>query len=69
VKLTTNQLKEIVKEEIANIIAEKKLEYGVYPTEKEAKEHIAKAGDTTMKVKEIKNSKGEIVGYKVVEPE
>ena len=71
VKLTTKILKQIIKEEIANIIAEEMDGEVVetFPTKKKAEEYIAKEGDTTMQVKEIKNSKGEIVGYKVVEPE
>jgi len=67
-KLTTEILKQIIKEEIANIIAEEKREHGVYDTKEEAEEHKAAAGDTTMQVKKIKNKDGKTV-YKVVEPE
>ena len=52
-KLTVEKLREIIKEEMENFLAEEKLEHGVYHTKEEAEKHIAKAGDTTMKVKEI----------------
>lgn len=67
VKLTTTKLRQIIKEEMENFLAEEKLEYGVYRTKKEAEEHIAKAGDTTMQVKEIEED-GKTL-FKVVEPE
>ena len=67
VKLTTTKLRQIIKEEMENFLAEEKLEYGEYHTEDEAKKHIANAGDTTMKVKEIE--KGGKTIFKVVEPD
>ena len=52
VKLTTSQLKTIVKEELENFLAEKKDDYAVFDTEKEAKAYIAKQSDGSgMKVK------------------
>lgn len=66
-KLTVEKLREIIKEEMENFLAEEKREHAVFDTEKEAKEYIAKAGDTTMKVKEIKKD-GKTL-FKVVEPE
>ena len=51
-KLTTSQLKTIVKEELENFLAEKKDDYAVFDTEKEAKAYIAKQSDGSgMKVK------------------
>ena len=67
VKLTVEKLREIIKEEMENFLAEEKREHGVYDSRKEAEEHIAKAGDTTMKVKEIEKD-GKTL-FKVVEPE
>ena len=66
-KLTTTKLKQIIKEEMENFLAEEKLEYGEYDTKEKAEQHIAKAGDTTMTVKEIE--KGGKTVFKVVEPE
>ena len=45
VKVTPNQLKEIVKEELKNFLAEKKDDYAVFDSEKEAKAYIAKQSD------------------------
>ena len=52
-KVTPNQLKEIVKEELKNFLAEKKDDYAVFDSEKEAKKaHIAKQSDGSgMKIK------------------
>ena len=53
-KLTTSQLKEIVKEELKNFLAEKKDDYAVFNSEKEAKAYIAKQSDGSgMKIKKI----------------
>lgn len=65
VKLTAEKLREIIKEEMENFLAEEKLEYGVYRTEKEAEEHIRDARDTTMTIEKIK--KGNETLFKVVE--
>ena len=52
VKVTPNQLKEIVKEELKNFLAEKKDDYAVFDSEKEAKAYIAKQSDGSgMKIK------------------
>ena len=51
-KVTPNQLKEIVKEELKNFLAEKKDDYAVFDSEKEAKAYIAKQSDGSgMKIK------------------
>ena len=51
-KLTTSQLKTIVKEELENFLAEKKDDYAVFDSEKEAKAYIAKQSDGSgMKIK------------------
>lgn len=64
-KLTTTKLKQIIKEEMENFLAEEKREYGVYDTKEEAEKHIADAADTTMTIKKIK--KGKETLFKVVE--
>ena len=52
VKVTPNQLREIVKEELKNFLAEKKGDYAVFNSEKEAKAYIAKQSDGSgMKIK------------------
>ena len=52
VKVTPNQLREIVKEELKNFLAEKKDDYAVFDSEKEAKAYIAKQSDGSgMKIK------------------
>ena len=52
VKVTPNQLREIIKEELKNFLAEKKDDYAVFDTEKEAKAYIAKQSDGSgMKIK------------------
>ena len=52
VKVTPNQLREIIKEELENFLAEKKDDYAVFDTEKEAKAYIAKQSDGSgMKIK------------------
>ena len=43
--LTNNQLRTIVKEELKNFLAEKKDDYAVFDTEKEAKAYIASQSD------------------------
>ena len=51
-KLTTTKLREIIKEEMKNFLAEKKDDYAVFDTEKEAKAYIAKQSDGSgMKIK------------------
>ena len=51
-KVTPNQLREIVKEELKNFLAEKKGDYAVFNSEKEAKAYIAKQSDGSgMKIK------------------
>ena len=51
-KVTPNQLREIIKEELENFLAEKKDDYAVFDSEKEAKAYIAKQSDGSgMKIK------------------
>ena len=51
-KVTPNQLRDIIKEELENFLAEKKDDYAVFDTEKEAKAYIAKQSDGSgMKIK------------------
>ena len=45
VKLTVERLREIIKEEMKNFLAEKKDDYAVFDTEKEAKAYIANQSD------------------------
>ena len=52
-KVTPNQLREIIKEELENFLAEKKEEYVVddFDTEESAEAFIKKEGDASMKVR------------------
>ena len=60
-KLTTTKLREIIKEEMKNFLAEKKDDYAVFDTEKEAKAYIAKQSDGSgMKIKK-KDDKFKVV--------
>ena len=50
--LTNKQLRTIIKEELKNFLAEKKDDYAVFDSEKEAKAYIAKQSDGSgMKIK------------------
>ena len=60
-KVTPNQLREIIKEELKNFLAEKKDDYAVFDSEKEAKAYIAKQSDGSgMKIKK-KNDKFKVI--------
>jgi len=61
VKVTVAKLRDIIKEEMKNFLAEKKDDYAVFDSEKEAKAYIAKQSDGSgMKIKK-KNDKFKVI--------
>ena len=63
-KLIASQLREIIKEELENFLAEKKEEYVVddFDTEESAEAFIKKEGDASMKVRK-KGDKFEVITH------
>ena len=64
VKVTPNQVREIIKEELENFLAEKKEEYVVddFKTKESAEAFIKKEGDASMKVRK-KGDKYQVITH------